>query len=399
MTLMNSILSQLTDKSLWQAFMNFKLERGRLSWREYVAMEKFVEGECYLPVLYSIKHDAGLSLPQKKIVNKMGSGKKRVVYSYRDDEMMVLRLIAFLLYRYDGCLSDNCYSFRAEKSAQSAVCELNNRLKGQRWWCYKTDIHNYFNSIKIPLLLPLLNKVLCDDKPLFDFFERMLTEPRVLCNGEIVTEEKGVMAGTPVSPFLANIYLVELDDYFAKKGVVYARYSDDIVVFAHDEERLGEYRKHILDFISFMGLEVNPEKEKICTPDEPFEFLGFRCHDGDVDISEATKRKLKAKIRRKAHAVRRRVTVDTDIEKVVERFIGSVNRMLFDDHESDELTWSRWFFPVINKTDGLKEIDAYIQQYVRFVASGRNNKRNYNLRYADMKRLGYRSLVNGFYKR
>lgn len=396
---MNSILSQISDPSLWRAFMNFKLERGRLSWREYVAMEKYVNEKCYQPVLDKINRGEGLSLPRKKIVNKMGSGKKRVVYSYRDDEMMVLRLIAFLLYRYDDKLSDNCYSFRAEKSAQSAVLELNNRLKNGRWWCYKTDIHNYFNSIKIPLLLPILNKMLADDKPLFDFFERMLTEPCAVCNGEIVTEEKGVMAGTPVSPFLANIYLVELDDYFAGKGIVYARYSDDVVVFAPTEEELQEHRNHILDFIARYGLEVNPEKEKICSPDEPFEFLGFRCLDGKIDISEATKRKLKGKIRRKAHTVRRKMSADTDVERIVQRFIGSLNRLFFDEHESDELTWSRWFFPVINKADGLKEIDAYVQQNIRFVASGRNNKRNYNLRYADMKRLGYRGLVNGFYKR
>ena len=395
-----SLLTQLSDKALWQAFMNFKLERGRLSWREYVAMEKFVEDERYMPVLDRIIRGEGLSLPKKKIVNKMGSGKKRVVYSYQDDEMIVLRLIAFLLYRYDGCLSDNCYSFRAEKSAQSAVRELNNRLKGGRWWCYKTDIHNYFNSIKIPLLLPILKKMLDSDIPLFDFFGRMLSETRAVCGEEIVSEEKGVMAGTPVSPFLANVYLVELDKHFAEKGVVYARYSDDIVVFAQTEELLQEYRNEILHFIAQYGLEVNPDKEKVCSPDEPFEFLGFKCHDGSIDISEATKRKLKGKIRRKAHAMRRKIeTEGADAENILQRFIGSMNRILFEDHESDELTWSRWFFPVINKVEGLKEIDAYIQQNIRFVASGHHNKRNYMLRYADMKRIGYRSLVNEFYKK
>ena len=380
--------------------MNFKLERGRLSWREYIVMEKYVNDGRYLPILEKINRGEGLSLPRKKIVNKMGSGKKRVVYSYPDDKMMVLRLIAFLLYRYDDCLADNCYSFRAEKSAQSAVRELNERLGDGHRWCYKTDIHNYFNSIKIPFLLPILNKVLADDKPLFDFLERLLSDDRAIENGHVVTEEKGVMAGTPVSPFLADIYLAEMDRFFADLGAVYARYSDDIVVFAQTEEQLQDYGLQVLDFIARYGLVVNPEKEKIYMPDEPFEFLGFKCHEGGIDISEATKRKLKGKVRRKAHAVRRKIeTEGADVEKTVQRFIGSMNRTLFEDHESDELTWSRWFFPILNKVQGLKEMDAYIQQNIRYVASGRNNKRNYNLRYADMKRLGYRSLVNEFYKK
>lgn len=396
----NSLLIQISDKSLWEAFMNFRLEKGRLSWREYLAMERYVNEERYLPVINRINSGEGLSLPREKIVNKMGSGKKRVVYSYPDDEMMVLRLIAFMLYRYDSSLADNCYSFRAEKSAQSAVLELNARLKGARWWCYKTDIHNYFNSININVLLPIIKEVTGEDVPLYRFFEKMLSETRVIRNGEIVSAEKGVMAGTPTSPFMANLYLAEMDRHFADLGAVYARYSDDIVVFAQTEEQLQDYSRQVLDFIARYGLVVNPEKERIYSPDEPFEFLGFKCLDGRIDISEATKRKLKGKIRRKAHAMRCKIeTEGADAEKTVQRFIASMNRTFFEDHESDELTWSRWFFPVINRTEGLKEIDVYVQQNIRYVASGRNNKRNYNLRYADLKRLGYMTLVNAFYKR
>ena len=39
------------------------------------------------------------------------------------------------------------------------------------------------------------------------------------------------MAGTPISTFLANLHLAHMDHYFADAGILYARYSDDIILF------------------------------------------------------------------------------------------------------------------------------------------------------------------------
>ena len=74
------------------------------------------------------------------------------------------------------------------------------------------------------------------------------------------------------------------------------------------------------------------------------------------------------------------------------------NAKFFEADDDAMLTWSRWFFPDINQTEGLREIDRYLQQYLRFVATGRHNKANYHIGYAQLKELGYRSLVHEFYK-
>ncbi len=106
------------------------------------------------------------------------------------------------------------------------------------------------------------------------------------------------MAGTPTSPFLANVYLKAVDKYFHDAHVTYARYSDDIIIFAPDRETLEEHQRRMADFLKEYQLEINPDKERIYAPDEAYEFLGFKCHGHDIDISEATKRKMKGKIRR-----------------------------------------------------------------------------------------------------
>ena len=56
-------------------------------------------------------------------------------------------------------------------------------------------------------------------------------------------------------------------------------------------------------------------------------------------------------------------------------------------------------FPVITQADGLREIDNYLQRYIRYLSTGRHTKANYRIRYADLKALGYRSLVHEYYRR
>ena len=79
------------------------------------------------------------------------------------------------------------------------------------------------------------------------------------------------------------------------------------------------------------------------------------------------------------------------------KLIRYFNRKFFDGNLDDSLTWSRWYFPVINSVEGLREIDHYLQQYIRFLSTGRHTKANYRVSYEELKRLGYKSLVHEFY--
>ena len=394
-----SILSLLTQQESWEEFLAYRLMKGRFNWHEFDEADAFVEREDYLPLAKKIAAGEGLGIPTKKLVNKMGSGKKRVVYSFAPDEMLLLKLIAFLLYQYDELFAPNCYAFRRGLKAHDAVFTINKAIRGQKMWAYKLDIHDYFNSISIPILLPILKETLADDLPLYRFFEKMLTNPNVLINKVVTEERHGVMAGTPTAPFLADLYLKELDWHFHNNGIIYARYSDDIILFATDFETLQQHKATLLQFLEKYQLEVNPSKEKVYSPDEAYEFLGFKCHGHDIDISEATKRKMKGKIKRQAQALLRWKNMNgMDADKAMKALINHFNRKFFESEDSATLTWSRWFFPVINQTDGLKEIDHYLQDNIRFLSSGKHNKTNYRVNYEILNSLGYKSLVNEYYK-
>ena len=396
--MMESILTQLTRQEAWEEFLAYRLMKGRFNWHAFDEADRFVEQEAYLHLAQRIAQGEGLGIPTKKIVNKMGSGKKRVVYSFAPDEMVILKLIAFRLYQYDACFTPNCYAFRRGVKASDAIFSIRRAIGDRKMWAYKLDIHDYFNSISIDILLPMLEEMLADDLPLYRFFEKMLTDNRVVSGGETIAERHGVMAGVPTAPFLADVYLKEVDRYFHDAHVIYARYSDDIILFAPDRETLMAYKAQMAEFLTKYRLEVNPDKEKIYSPDDAYEFLGFRCHAHDIDISEATKKKMKGKIKRATKSLMRwRIRNHMEPEKAMKGLINHFNRVFFESDDTETLTWARWFFPVINQTDGLKEIDHYLQQNIRYLGTGKHNKSNYKTDYAQLKQMGYKSLVNEYY--
>lgn len=393
-----SLLSQLEDPAAWEEFLAHRLVKGRFTWSSFSFADEYVARESYLPTVRQLLRE-GPGIPERLSVNKMGSGKKRIVYHFGDDGTRVLKLLAHLLYRYDSAFSPNCYAFRRGLTASDALLDLRRQLRGRQMWAYKLDIHDYFHSISIPLLLPRLQALLSDDPALYAFFERLLSDDRALVKGGLVHESRGVMAGTPTAPFLADVYLMDVDRYFQEAGVIYARYSDDILLFAPDRPTLEKHKETLLGFLRQYRLEVNPSKEHTYAPDEPFEFLGFQCLGEAIDIARATREKMKGKIRRAARSLLRwQHRKGLAPEQAMKALVRGFNGKFFENGDPEALSWSRWFFPIINRTEGLKEIDMYLQQYIRYLSTGRHTRVNYRVRYRQLKALGYRSLVHEFYR-
>ncbi len=396
---MNSLIEQLSIPQVWEQFLAYRLEKGRFNWTEFNLADSYVEEERYLPVVNSLMEGNKLSIPQKRIINKLGTSKKRVVYSYNQEEMTVLKALSYLLYKYDSRFAPNCYAFRRGLKASDAVLHIHRALRSKRLWAYKADIHDYFNSISIPIMMRQLSSFLSDDTMLYGFFERMLTDDRIVNQCRESSEPHGVMAGIPTAPFLADVYLNEMDHYFHEQGILYARYSDDIIVFAEDEPTLDNHKTTLNNFIRSYNLEINTDKEHTYRPDEPYEFLGFKCDGGKIDISSNALVKMKGKIHRKTRALLRwkqRCGISDDVAVI--RMINYFNRKFFDEESRDSLTWARWYFPIINQHEGLMEIDHYLQQSIRALATGRYSKSMYRITYDTMRKLGYRSLVHEFYR-
>lgn len=394
-----SLLDRLSQPETWERFYDYRVSHGGEGGFQK-ELRRFIDGQGYLPVCARIAAGAPFPLPKKSEVGKLSSEKKRTVYTYPFAENTVLKLLTWLLLRqYDGLFSSNLYSFRPGRGAKDAIRFLT-RVPGARsLFAYKADVSDYFNSVPVERLLPLLGAVTAEDPALFAFLASLLSEPDVLENGKPVSEQKGIMAGTPLASFYANLYLRALDRRFFEAGVIYARYSDDMLILARSREALEEQVAVLHAFLAEQGLRLNPEKEAYFAPEEGWVFLGFSYCGGVVDIAPVSVTKLKHKMRRKARALARwQKRNDLPPEAAAKAFIRVFNRKLFENPAENELTWARWFFPVINTAESLQVLDRYAQDQIRTLLTGTRTKARYNARYADLKALGYRSLVHGYYR-
>ncbi len=393
-----SLLNALSRPELWEAFYEYK--RSLIcSKHEEKQLRAFLDAKAYLPVCERIGRGEPLPLPRRAVISKQHSEKKRVVYIYPEPENTVFKLLTWLLLRScDGLFAPGLWSFRPGRTAKDAIRCLRAVPGLDRMYAYKLDVSNYFNSVDVERFLPMLEEALSPDPALFSFLRELLTEPAVLDKGKLLIEQKGIMAGTPQSSFYANLYLRDLDEEFCRKAVVYARYSDDIILFAPTEEALRTHAERLRSILSDKGLTVNPKKESWFSPETGWTFLGFQCRGGSVDIAPATVDKLKAKMRRKTRALSRwRDRTGRSGEQAAAAFIRVFNRKLLEAPLDRELSWSHWFFSVINTSDTLGQIDRYAQDCLRTLVSGKRSKARFRVRYEDLKALGYRSLVHEYY--
>lgn len=391
----------LKSHNTWISFFYEKTESGNLTKDQIADFFSFIQKKEYLYVVDRIVNGELLSPPLKTIVSKQYSSKKRTVYTFSREENYVLKLLTYLLIRkYDYVFAKNLYSFRFNHGVRRAINYLKCDIGLAERFVYKADIHNYFNSVNVQKLIPILKDVMADDIETYSFIESLLKDSRVMMpNGEIVKESKGIMAGVPISSFLANVYLYQLDWHFQNIGINYARYSDDIIVFAHNDVERKECISYIHSFLEEKSLSINQDKESTAEPHEIWEFLGISYCNGIFDISETSAKKLKKKMWRKSRALLRwKNRKQTENIYAAKAFVKAFNKKLYDNPISSELTWTRWFFPLINTAKTIQSLDHYMQECIRYIATEKRTNKKYSFNYGMIKNLGYRSLVNEYYK-
>ena len=393
---MDSLLYRLKDDNTWLKYLDFKKKQISSTKLEIKQLEEYINNKRYKDIVNDIlNNNYTFSIPYKHLINKINSDKKRVVYSFNEDENMILKIITYLFsLEYDKKYSKNCYSFRKKNGPKEAIKKLYNSNINNLYG-YKIDIKNYFNSIDINILFNKLDLFIDNDLLLLGFIKNILSNPYVNFNNEIIKEKKGIMAGIPISSFLANIYLKELDDYF--NDILYIRYSDDIIIFS-DKDNLDKYINILNNKIKEFNLEINKDKVTYIKPNDKFDFLGFSFKNNKIDLSNISKQKIKSKIKRTSKKLRKwMINNNTSSERAIKAVIRKFNRKFFS-LSNNELTWELWYFPVINTIDSLHEIDLYLQDNLRYINTGKHNKKNYNLKYSTLKEYGYKSLVNEYYK-
>lgn len=392
------MLEKLLDTKSWNEFIKSKLDNNYSSIFTKRKVNKILANNTYKDISKSIVDgEYQFSIPNKHIISKNSSSKRRVVYLLTLEESFVLKHISYLLYQYDDLFAPNLYSFRKKTGVKSAINEIRKKHNLSGLYGYKLDISNYFNSINIDLFLDELKDNVDDD--VFNLFSKLFSDKRVSYRGQIIEENKGAMAGVPLSAFAANFYIRNIDEFFYKEKVFYLRYADDIIFFTKSKDDRDKYIRSLKTLLNEKHLSINEDKVSYIEPGEYFEFLGFGFDGKTIDISKHSKKKIKSKIKRQA----RRLLMWKDKKNLPpEKALIAINKKFnkkFYGKVDNETSWSYWYFPIINTSKSLKEVDAYFQDEQRYLYTGRHNKMNYKkCPYETLKSCGYKPLVREYFE-
>jgi RNA-directed DNA polymerase len=337
--------------------------------------------------------------PVEGWLNK-ADGRKKRVFSYRAPDELLFRTVNRLLQPAAAeAASPWCRSFLpgggARTSFRSLLADGDLATKA----AVRLDVRDYFNSIDVDDLLARLPPAL-ESGPVRELLESALRDPRVVSAGQVVDGgRKGVMAGTPLAPLLATLYLRELDEEVAGAGATYARYSDDIIALGPPAQ-VDELDRLIRARLAERGLEVNEGKSSVTAPGQPWDFLGFRYGAGVVGLAPLTERKLRNRSTRLARRLLRwRERTGVSPDRALTTFVRRTNRRLYGvAGERSEFSWATWFLPMLDGPQGLVALDAHVQREARYAATGRRTARTRRyVPYDALVAAGHVPLVTAFW--
>jgi RNA-directed DNA polymerase len=340
--------------------------------------------------------------PVEGWLNK-ADGRKKRVFQYPPADELLFRVVNRLLQPTAAeAASPWCRSFLPGGGARAVFrgVLVDRSIDGKA--ALRLDVRDYFNSIDPTDVLARLPEPLASG-PVATLLAAALLDRRVRRGDEVVDGgRKGLMAGTPLAPLLATLYLRDVDGEVAGFGgghVTYARYSDDIVVLA-DPAVIPTIEGLLRARLAERGLAVNESKSSVTAPGEPWDFLGFRYHAGQVGLAPLTSRKMKARTTRLARRLLRwRERRDVPAELAVGTFVRRLNLRLYGvPSERAEFSWATWFLPLLDRPDELGPLDEHAQREARYVGTGRRTGRaRERVPYASLTNAGHLPLVPAYW--
>ena len=206
-------------------------------------------------------------LPVREV--RLYKGEKvRVIALYAMRDKVVQQSIATeLTAMYDGRFSSQTYAYRNNKSAITAVEEIDEKIRSGRYTSFlKVDIKNFFDNIVWQILKQVLAESITEDE-VMELIHGNACAPCLDENsGEIEEKRIGIHQGSAIAPILSNIYLMEFDQWLSTGDVYFVRYSDDILILGQDREALVGLLQEIKLRLERLGLRINETKSVVGFP-------------------------------------------------------------------------------------------------------------------------------------
>lgn len=164
------------------------------------------------------------------------------------------------------------YGFRPGRQTRHAAEAIHRARQEGAVWVLDADIKDCFGQMKSGLVLEQLVRWETPE-PMRVLIERWLRA------GVWNASKRGTVAGASqggvISPLLCNVYLHPFDCAMQRRGRWLIRYADDFVVLAKDEWSIRQAQTQATAELSRVGLTIHPQKTRITSYDEGFQFVGW----------------------------------------------------------------------------------------------------------------------------
>ncbi len=231
---------------------------------------------------------------RRVLLPKPGGGHRGLAIGCVRDRVVQHAVAAALAATFDGELHRFAYAYRRGRSTHDALAAVDAALGAGNDWVLRGDVESFFDRIPPPLLLAALDEV-CHEPDLVKLVEGMLAAGS-LAGGEIADSALGTPQGSPLSPFLANLYLAPFDRAVEAERFEMVRYGDDVCIGAVSRQEAERARGVVARALGRLRLALNEKKVEIRHLGEGFTFLGFRFGPGGRTAGPRAVREIGARL-------------------------------------------------------------------------------------------------------